>query len=97
MLIEIIQSFQNYLNLLRMNLREMPVGARLVVQCKNDWRTAVVSSKTDEKVTLIISSASGKTYRKRCTIETSVEFDGEIPIIGDGVWRENLVKYDFRW
>lgn len=79
------------------NLSELPVGSRLIVQCKKDWRTAVVSSISEEKVVLIIASPSGRNYRKVCLAETAVEFDGKIPVLGQGIWRENFVKYDFRW
>jgi len=81
-------------------LSELPVGARLVVQCKKDWRVAVVSKMDEEKVTLIVCSASGGTYRLRRTLETAIIFDGKIPILQNGCeedWRANFVKYDVRW
>jgi hypothetical protein len=79
------------------HLSQLPIGARLIVQSKNDWRAAVVSSISEERVVLIITSPSGRNYRKICLAETAVEFDGKIPILGQGTWRENFVKYDFRW
>jgi hypothetical protein len=84
----------------QITLRELPVGARLIVQCKKDWRGAVVSRIDEEKVTLIVCSSSGRTYRLRRTVETSIIFDGKIPILQNGCdenWRENFTKYDFRW
>lgn len=81
-------------------LSELPVGARLVVQCKKDWRVAVVSKMDEEKVTLIVCSKSGGTYRLRRIPETAVTFDGKIPILQNGCeedWRANFVKYDARW
>ena len=80
-----------------LTLRQLPVGAKLLVQCKKDWRTAVVSGFFEEKVTLIICSPSGRTYRKSCAAETLLGYDGAIPLLGIGLWRETLVKYDSRW
>ena len=81
-------------------LRELPVGARLIVKCKKDWRGAVVSSINEEKVILIVCSASGGTYRLRRPPETAIIFDGAFSILPDGCedeWRENFIKYDARW
>lgn len=80
------------------NLYELPIGAKLLVQCKKDWRTAVVSAVTEEKIVLTICSPSGRTYRKSCAVETAIDFEGAIPLLGAaGVWRETCVKYDSRW
>lgn len=79
------------------NLCELPIGARLVVQCKKDWRTAVVSSISAEKIVLIIAAPSGRTYRKSCLADTVIKFEGEIPLLGEGIWREDFAIYDFRW
>ena len=78
-------------------LKNFHVGTKLIVRCKNDWRTAVVSSIGKEKIVLIICSPSGRTYRKICAIETMIDFDGSIPFLGEGIWREGIVKYDLRW
>lgn len=84
----------------QITLSELPVGARLIVQCKKDWRSAVVSKIDEEKVTLIVCSARGGTYRLRRALETSIVFDGEIPVLHNGCeddWRGGFVKYDARW
>lgn len=81
----------------QVNLCEMPTGARLMIQCKNDWRMAVVSAVIDESVVLRICSPKGGTYRKKCTAETVIYFDGAIPFLGEGAWKETFAKYDFRW
>ncbi|MGI9036402.1 MAG: hypothetical protein ACR2GD_10240 [Pyrinomonadaceae bacterium] len=79
-------------------LKNLQVGAKLLVQCKNDWRAGVISRVDDEKIILSICSPSGRTYRKSCAIETAVNFDGEIPFLGDGAtWRKDFAKYDSRW
>lgn len=84
-------------NLSEINLSSLPVGAKLLVQCKKDWRMAVISVNTGEKIVLQICSPSGRTYRKKCTVETILFFDGAFHLLGEGLWREQLVKYDHRW
>ena len=81
----------------KINLRDFPIGAKLIVQCKKDWRAAVVSSITEEKITLQIYSPTGRMYRKSYATETLIDLDGIFPILGDGAWREGLAKYDLRW
>ncbi len=78
-------------------LNTLPIGAKLLVRCKSDWRMAVVSANFEGKTTLQICSPKGRTYRKRCAAETFIIYDGAIPLLGEGVWRDELVKYDFRW
>ena len=81
----------------QIELKNFHVGAKLIVQCKKDWRTAVVSFVGSEKITLIICSPSGRTYRKSCAVETVINIGGAIPFLGEGIWRETLCKYDPRW
>ena len=85
----------------QITLRQLAVGSRLLVRSKKDWRTAVVSQFDEEKVILIVCSASGGTYRLRRILETEIIFDGTIPILQNDCeeenWRENFVKYDSRW
>jgi hypothetical protein len=44
----------------QITLREMPIGARLLVRSKKDWRVAVVSQFYEEKATLIVCSPSAE-------------------------------------
>jgi hypothetical protein len=85
----------------QITLRELPIGARLVVKCKHDWRSAVVSRFDDEqRVTLIVCSPSGRTYRLRRASETPLVYDGKIPVLPEGCeddWRDEMVQYDARW
>ena len=81
-------------------LNSLPVGARLLIRSKTDWRSAVVSHFDAEKATLIVCSPSGRTYRLRRMLEAEIIFDGLIPILkiqSEEDWRENFTKYDFRW
>ena len=81
-------------------LRELPVGARLLIRSKTDWRSAVVSRFNTEKATLAVSSPTGRTYRLHRNLESEIVFDGFIAILkieSDENWRENFTKYDFRW
>jgi hypothetical protein len=84
----------------QITLGELPIGARLLIRSKKDWRTAVVSRFDEEKATLIVCSPNGRTYRMRRALETEIILDGKIPILkikAQENWRENFVKYDVRW
>ncbi len=83
-----------------MTLRDLPIGARLLIRTKTDWRTAVISQFYTEKATLIVCSPSGRTYRLRRLLEMEIIFDGKIPILKTDLeenWRENFSRYDERW
>lgn len=83
-----------------MTLRELPVGARLLIRSKTDWRVAVVSRFYEEKATLIVCSPNGRTYRLRRFVEMEIIYDGEIAILksdSEEDWRDNFIKYDVRW
>jgi len=84
----------------QITLRELPIGARLLIRSKTDWRVAVVSQFYEEKATLIVCSPSGRTYRLRRLLELEITFDGKIPILkseSNENWRDNFSKYDVRW
>lgn len=84
----------------QIRLGEMPVGTRLLVRSKKDWRPAVVSRVTEEQVTVSIASPTGYNYRLRRDKEAIICFDGAIPILLSeypDTWRENLSVYDPRW
>jgi hypothetical protein len=78
-------------------LGNLPLGARLILQCRTDWRFATVSKIDDRNVTLSVGSPKGKTYRVRRVPDTFVSMEGSIPVLGSGVWRAGLVNYDKRW
>lgn len=81
-------------------LRELPVGARLLIRSKTDWRAAVVAQFYEEKAMLIVCSPSGRTYRLRRLAEMEIVFDGKIPILKTDIeenWRDNFSRYDVRW
>ncbi|MGI8639814.1 MAG: hypothetical protein ACR2MG_07650 [Pyrinomonadaceae bacterium] len=84
----------------QITLRDLPIGARLLVRSKKDWRFAVVSKFNEEKATLIVCSPSGRTYRLRRLLDAEIVFDGKIPILKfetEENWRDNFSKYDVRW
>lgn len=82
-------------------LGEFPIGGRLLVRSKKDWRVAVVSRKTVEgRVSISIASPSGHCYRIHRSAEITVSFDGPFPYIpkdDSEPWRENFTIYDNRW
>ena len=81
-----------------LSLRMLPVGARLVLRCRKDWRDATVVAVTLEAVTISVFSPTGRTYRVRRPPDAPISFDGPIPLLGDrGHWRTDLARYDTRW
>jgi hypothetical protein len=78
-------------------LGSLPVGARLILRCRADWRTATVASVEPERVVLTVASPKGHTYRVRRPTNAPLAFDGQIPILGEGCWRAGLARYDIRW
>lgn len=84
----------------QITLREIPLGGRLLVRSKKDWRTAVVSRIGDDFITLSIASPTGYNYRIRRTADLEIGFDGLIPFLrmeDTESWRDNFSSYDSRW
>lgn len=82
-----------------LTLGSLHVGARLVLRCRKDWRTACVAAieLELERAVLTVHSPSGHTYRVRRPLDSTLAFDGAIPILGEGCWRAGLARYDARW
>jgi hypothetical protein len=78
-------------------LSSLPLGARLILRCRKDWRTATIAAVTPDKIVLSVASPSGHTYRVRRTHDEPLSFDGSIPVLGGGCWRAGLARYDVRW
>ena len=78
-------------------LASLPIGARLIVRCRADWREAVVTAIAAERITLSILAPSGRTYRIRRPPNAPLIFDGTLPILGEGAWRAMLARSDKRW
>lgn len=80
-----------------LTLSTLPLGARLILRCRADWRDATVVASTLDRVVLSVGSPSGRTYRVRRPATLALTFDGHIPVLGEGSWRAGLVRYDARW
>jgi hypothetical protein len=80
-------------------LSSLPVGARLILRCRADWRTATVASFEPDlgRVVLNVASPNGHTYRVRRPADAALAYDGHLPILGEGQWRPGLARYDVRW
>ena len=81
-------------------LSSLPVGARLILRCRKDWRVATVSAVDPAGVRLNVASPSGHTYRVRRPADAALTHEGAIPILGEVTpagWRAALVRYDARW
>ena len=80
-----------------LTLGALPVGAHLVLRCRKDWRDATVAAVTPDSVTLSVGAPSGRTYRVRRPLDSPLTLDGEIPVLGEGLWRAGFARYDGRW
>jgi hypothetical protein len=80
-----------------LTLGSLPIGAHIILRCRKDWRDATVIAVTLDGVTLSIGAPSGRTYRVRRPLSSPLTLDGEIPILGEGLWRVGLARYDVRW
>lgn len=78
-------------------LGSLPVGARLILRCRADWRTATVAFFEPGRVVLNVASPTGHTYRVRRPHDAALNFDGHLPVLGEGCWRAGLARYDVRW
>jgi len=79
------------------NLDALPVGARLILRCRKDWREAIVAARSLEHITLLVCAPRGSTYRVKRPPDTPLCEHGPIPVLGEGSWRAGLVRYDVRW
>jgi hypothetical protein len=81
-------------------LHQLPLGGRLLVRSKKDWRVAVISRINEDQITISVASPRGGCYRLRRSLDAAIGFDGRIPFLkverGEP-WRENFVSYDSRW
>jgi len=82
-----------------LTLGSLPVGARLILRCRADWRAATVAAFEPEtgRVVLNVASPSGHTYRVRRPHDSPLTRDGDVPVLGEGRWRVSLARYDVRW
>jgi hypothetical protein len=87
----------NYSGATTFELRELQVGARLVIRCRKDWRDATVVATSTDSITLSVGAPSGRTYRLRRPADAVVSLDGFVPVLGTGAWKYGLVRYDCRW
>ena len=80
-------------------LGSLPVGARLILRCRADWRAATVAAFESElcRVVLNVASPTGHTYRVRRPHDSLLKYDGHLPVLGEGGWRAGLARYDIRW
>ncbi len=81
-------------------LSDIPVGGRLLVRSRVDWRTAVVSRISDEVITLSVASPRGRNYRIRKTAEQAVGITNGLYFLVSETcdkWNENFAAYDSRW
>jgi len=80
----------------------LPIGSRLLIRSRTDWRTAAISRFVEETamVVLTVCSPSGYSYRLRRDPATELVLEGGFAILPsefDDTWRDNFSAYDRRW
>ncbi|MBV6497167.1 MAG: hypothetical protein DCC44_02460 [Acidobacteria bacterium] len=78
----------------------LPVGSRIVVRSRVDWRHAAIARVAEDKVVLTVHSPSGYSYRLRRGLDAEVCYDGEIAVLlsdHKDNWRKNFSPLDPRW
>ncbi|MEP6947510.1 MAG: hypothetical protein ABJA02_16445 [Acidobacteriota bacterium] len=81
-------------------LEHLPIGSRLLVRSRKDWRFAAISKLFDGRVILTVCSPCGRTYRMRRELNAKIVTDGPIPVLiseYEDDWRENFGNFDCRW
>ncbi len=81
-------------------LSELPLGGRLLVRSRTDWRVAVVSRVADDLITISVSSPKGRNYRIRRKPDSKVSFSSDLWFLNAETsenWNENYAAYDRRW
>jgi hypothetical protein len=83
-------------------LSDLPIGARLLVRSRKDWRAAAISRVVGEtsKIVLTVCSPSGCSYRLHRDAATEIIVEGGFAILpadADDTWRDNFSRYDYRW
>jgi hypothetical protein len=84
----------------KITLDKLPIGSRLMVRSRVDWRFAAVSKIADGRVVLTVCSPKGRTYRLRRDFDAEVDLFGQIPVLKSPLGRDfpgNLGSYDLRW
>ena len=84
----------------QITLQELPIGSRLLVRSRTDWRFAAVARVPEERIVLTVCSPTGRSYRLRRDKDCEIVFEGKIPILThleNDSWRDNFASYDLRW
>ncbi|MGH9949145.1 MAG: hypothetical protein ACRD6X_18395 [Pyrinomonadaceae bacterium] len=86
--------------MLSLKLSNIPLGGRLMVRSRVDWRTAVVSRISEDGITLSVASPKGRNYRLRrdpCHEVGNVNGLYVLHSETSEQWNDNFAAYDIRW
>ncbi len=84
----------------RRPLRDLPVGTRLIIRTKTDWRSAVISRIGESGVSLRVCCSTGRVYWTKRASEMEVILEENIfrlETIVEEDWRTNFAKFEVRW
>lgn len=83
-----------------LKLSDLPLGGRLLVRSKTEWRNAAITRKDDERIAISVESRRGRTYKIFRHPETEVAKDEMLCylVCGDPPnLRTNFMAPDRRW
>ena len=81
-------------------LDSLPIGSRLLIRAKKNWRIAAVAAIREDRIVLTVCSDTGRNYRLRRGSDAEIFFSNGIAILRSEIeenWRENFCTYDRRW
>ena len=84
----------------QIRLSDLPIGARVLVRSRKDWRAAAIARIAEDCAVLTVCSPSGHSYRLTRDLATEIMIEGGFAILPsetDDTWRDNFSDYDIRW
>ncbi|MBX3292246.1 MAG: hypothetical protein KF881_05050 [Acidobacteria bacterium] len=83
-----------------LKLSDLPLGGRLLVRSKTEWRNAAISRISNERVSISVESKRGRTYKifRHPETEVAKECSFYYVVCGESPdWKTNFLSPDRRW
>ena len=83
-----------------MMLSDLPLGGRLLIRSRTNWRVGVIASIAVDVITISVASPKGRNYKIRRDPQNSIAITKGFCFLGEGKveeWTENFAIYDPRW
>lgn len=83
-----------------LKLGDLPLGGRILVRSKTEWRNAAIARIGDERISISVESRRGRTYKIFRHPETEVAKESAFFYLVCGEepnWKLNFLSPDRRW